>query len=365
MQIKEITTKKEFYKLGSIWDILLQQSGSNTIFSTFEWLSAWWEHFGQDKELFILLAKENEEIVGIAPLMAEKRKILRIIPIKVISFLGTGISDYADIIIIREREKVLRLFLEYLKKNKDSWDLIDLREIREDSPNLEIIMKESERLDFISNAFCIGKCPYIKVNSDWNSYYLSLSSNFRQDIRTQYNHLEKSGLLHSFSSKEMDIEVLLNSLINIHLNDIASKNKTSFLKTEMGRNFLKEIINKFEKQGWIRINMMHINDKIAAYALGFKYGNKYYYWNIGKDNNFSHFSPGKLLLQHMLKEKFLKKSIEEFDLLRGEEDYKYRWTKLEKENYQINIFNNSFYTRAVFKMHEIFHSMIKKSIIKK
>lgn len=348
-------------KLGSIWNNLIHQSGSNTIFSTFEWLSTWWKHFGQDKELFILLAKKNEEIVGIAPLLIEKRKILKYFPIKVISFLGTGVSDYADFIITKERGKVLTLFLEYLKKIKSLWDLIDLREIREDSPNLVIIRKELERLNFTSNAFCIGKCPYIKVNSDWNSYYSSLSSNFRQDIRTQFNHLRKSCLAYSFSLEEKDIDdILLDSLIDMHLNGIANKNKTSFLEKEIGKNFLKEIVSKFEEQGWIDINLMLINDKIVAYALGFQYGNKYYYWNIGRDNNYSHFSPGKLLLQHMLKEKFSKNLVDEFDLLRGEENYKYRWTKSNRKNYQINILSKSLYSKSVFKANESVHSIIKR-----
>lgn len=119
MLIKEISTQQGFNNLRSVWNALLQQSGSNTIFATFEWLYTWWEHFGQDKKLFILLAQEGEDVIGIAPLMIEEKKILRYVPIKVISFIGTGISDYADFIIVKEREKVITLFFEYLLKKKD------------------------------------------------------------------------------------------------------------------------------------------------------------------------------------------------------------------------------------------------------
>lgn len=171
----------------------------------------------------------------------------------------------------------------------------------------------------------------------------------------------KNGLAHSFSSKEKDVDcIFLNSLIEMHLNGIAGKNKISFLETENGRCFFKEIIREFEKQGWVNLNVMNINGEAAAYVLGFRYESKFYYWNTGKSNIYDNFAPGKLLLQHMLKEYFLNNNIDEFDLLRGAEAYKYRLTKLERKNYQITVINNSFYSRIVFKMHDLYHARIKE-----
>jgi len=122
MQLKEITTQKDFYSLSTVWNSILEKSGSNTIFSTFEWLYTWWENFGEGNKLFILLAQHGDKVIGIAPLMIGKRKILRYLPVREVSFIGTGISDYADFIIMDEREMVLSLFIEYLWKKKYLWD---------------------------------------------------------------------------------------------------------------------------------------------------------------------------------------------------------------------------------------------------
>mgnify|MGYP000498213716 CR=1 FL=1 len=100
MQLKEITTQKDFYSLSTVWNSILKKSGSDSIFFTFEWLYKWWEHFGQGKKIFILLAQDEDEVIGIAPLMIGKRKILRYLPVREVSFIGTGISDYADFIIM-------------------------------------------------------------------------------------------------------------------------------------------------------------------------------------------------------------------------------------------------------------------------
>lgn len=154
--------------------------------------------------------------------------------------------------------------------------------------------------------------------------------------------------------------MLLDNLIKIHLKNITGKNKVSFLATEEGKDFLMEIIQQFEKYGWIIVNIMYINDEIGAYALSFHYEHKYYYWNVAVNNDYIRFSPGKLLLHHMLKENFTDNSVREFDLLRGEEEYKYRWTSLKRENYQITVINNSFYSRTIFKLRNIIHSLRKR-----
>ena len=349
MLIKEISTQQGFHSLRSIWNTLLQRSESNTIFSTFEWLYTWWEHFAQDKKLFILLAQDGENVIGIAPLMIEKKRILRYAPIKVISFIGTGVSDYADFIIVREREKVITLFFEYLKKKK--WDEIELREIRENSPNLVLIQKALERLNLLSRIYVVGKCLYVETKGDWDLYYSSFSSKHRNDIHRQINRLKKNGLKYSFSfkAKELDSYQLITSLINIHLDRIAKKNKKSFLGTEEGRNFYNKMIQEFGKCGWVNLDLMYIDDVIAAYVLGFQYGGKYYHWNVGTNNKYISYAPGKLLLRYMLEEYYSVNAIEEFDFIRGEEDYKYRWTKFARKNYKITILSNSLYSKMVFK----------------
>ena len=105
---------------------------------------------------------------------------------------------------------------------------------------------------------------------------------------------------------------------------------------------------------------MYINDEIAAYVLGLQRCNSYYYWNIGKNSKYDSYSPGKLLLHNMLNRYLSNNSIDEFNFLRGEESYKYRWTKLKRKNYQVYFRSNSLYSRAVFNVYDSYHSMVNE-----
>ncbi len=362
MILTEINSDERFSSLKDIWNQVLEKNNFGTIFSTFEWLNTWWECFGQDNKLFILLAQDKEEIIGIAPLMIEQRKILRCVPIKAISFIGTGISDYADFIIKVERKAVLNSFFKYIWKNKHLWDEIDLREIREDSSNLEMIRDILKNGPCSYEISCLGKCPYIPIRGDWDSFYSSLSKSFRQDIRTQYNRLKKNGSRYGFSHVQDHIDdAFLSQLIVMHLDSINLKNKKSFLESKEGKSFFKRIIEGYRKKGKVVINIMKVGYEIAAYFVGFLFQGRYYYWNVGKNDKYDDFSPGKLLLQNMIMECFSNNTIKEFDFLRGEEEYKYRWTKMERKNYRVHIRNNTLKTKLLCKVQDALHAVRNNS----
>src|SRR5215475_8857911 len=75
VKVVEYKSEAGFQALRSVWNGLLAQSASKTIFLTWEWASAWWSSYGRPGELCILAAySEDGELRGIAPL---RRQMLR------------------------------------------------------------------------------------------------------------------------------------------------------------------------------------------------------------------------------------------------------------------------------------------------
>ena len=348
VQIEVINNFDDLFRLKAIWDDLLKQSGSATPFLTFEWLTTWWDCYGNDKQLFILIAQDEGEIVGIAPIYIEKKVYFKLIPLKKICFLGTGISDYHDFIIVKNREQVLTAFFNYLFTHRKLWSILRLREINESSPNfttLQNIVAQNSKIKLDE----LNICPYIEISKTWDSYYASLSKNFRQDLRTQFNRMKKNNVHYKIlkNTKIFNGE-LLNQLITIHLLNISAKNKTSFLQTAAGKKFLTSILTAWQEEGTCIIYSLEIGENIAAYAICFRYEEKMYYWLVGIERKYEFYSPGKILLHDLLRETFQTGEIVEFDLLRGEEEYKYRWTDKERKNYQIIINCYSIFAKFTF-----------------
>ena len=60
---------EDFESFQSEWERILPQCPSNTIFVTPWWQRIWWEHFGDGADLRILSVWDEDELIGIAPLM--------------------------------------------------------------------------------------------------------------------------------------------------------------------------------------------------------------------------------------------------------------------------------------------------------
>ncbi len=101
MKIVEVRQETDLQELASDWEKLLCASSSNTIFLTWDWITAWWSAYGAPGELRILTAyDDNGTLCGIAPLRAQtKRRYGQ--KVSVWSFIGAGSndSDYLDCIV--------------------------------------------------------------------------------------------------------------------------------------------------------------------------------------------------------------------------------------------------------------------------
>lgn len=72
--VRRIATAEEFKSLCNEWGNLLQSSNLKSVFLTWEMLYTWWSHYGHGKELWLVEARANGALAGIAPLMLIRRK---------------------------------------------------------------------------------------------------------------------------------------------------------------------------------------------------------------------------------------------------------------------------------------------------
>jgi len=194
----------------------------------------------------------------------------------------------------------------------------------------------------------LGECPYLKIDGDWNKYYSSLSKNWRHDLRKKHNRLNKKSLTYTFQSIKKDInDEFISKLLIMHSRVLKSQGISSVLDLNEAQLFVKSIVRKFQDLGWIVLDLMYIDDEIASYTLGFQYGGKYFHWNIGREPKYDWYSPGNLILEDILMEYFRSNLFNEVDFMRGEENWKSRWTNLYRKNYRVTIYNNKFFILAI------------------
>ena len=117
------------------WDKILVENKNDNPFLEQDWIINWWKYFGVEHELYIILIKDEDNILGFCPLMKTKRILYT-----EISFIAYRWYCYMDFVIINKHgEKAIEYLVAYLENLKGSL-IINLDNIVETSENLNMLM---------------------------------------------------------------------------------------------------------------------------------------------------------------------------------------------------------------------------------
>lgn len=114
-----------FSHLVAEWNELYARCSTATPFQSHAWLESWWQAYGVPGRLRLVLVRKGERLVVLAPFWLRYRG-----PYAVLSPIGLGVSDFADILVddgyATEAVDVLIKAL----LDKAGWHVIDMREVR-------------------------------------------------------------------------------------------------------------------------------------------------------------------------------------------------------------------------------------------
>lgn len=343
------------------WNEILSQTADANVQLTHEWLSSWWEVFGDNKRLSLITVTDGGKIIGIAPLTITKVIGKAGFELRKLTFVGDGLTDYHDLLIANERrEEALQILIKFIVNGKENWDAIHFRNVRGDSPNLPILRDASgdTSLTFVERINL--QCSYISIDCNWMNYYSALGKNIRSDIRRRLNHLAKIGKAEFIRLHEVDdVTDTLGIIKSIHVKCRRAKGEISWYTDEKRFRFVSLILKRFGDRKWLDIVFLKLNDRVIAYYLGFVYDNIVYFWNTGFDPEFSKVSPGKLLLHYWIKDSFAE-GYREFDFMVGEDPYKFQWTSHMRPNYEFFIFKNTVRSNLL-KCYYTYKPILKKN----
>jgi len=342
MQVTCVRDVEGFAALRDRWQLLLDRSQPNHVFMTWEWLFTWWEHFGQERELFVLVVEAKGEVIGILPLMLCIQDDGYMNKVRSLHFIGYRSiqrwNDWMDILAIR-KEEVIRTALEYLRERQYLWDFLDLWDVPEDSDTIGILADLASQLGFPVLKKSVSTCPYLPTTSDWPSYYRSLrSKRTTGDPERQVRRLSARGELHMHRTEDADLMVHLHALFDLHQRRQPMRLKSSRFAQEVYRNFYCALARVFPRS-WLDCSALKLNGEVIAAHFGFRYNHKLYWCTPAFDPDYAAFSPGKVFLKAIIETCFADDEMEEFDFLVGKEPYKYEWTTLERHGYRIQVGN--------------------------
>lgn len=336
-RIVKVTDKDRWCELESEWRTLLLESDFNDIFLTYEWLKMSWEAFNKGR-LFILALWENKKLISILPAYIKKHGIIR-----KLQFLGSGMSDYGGFIIHKnvDAENVIAAVIEYLLK-EPGWDMVDFQQIAEISSTYRHIGSlDIQNKDKVFNISLkpMVKCLYIPNVGQKDNFESGINKKMLRYMKTREIDIKEKEDV-SYIKIDKITNELLNCFYDMHINRWRAKGKKSVLIQKKYREFYTRIAKTFNEKGWLHMYALKFGDNYVAFEFAFLYNYKIYDYICTYDTKSAYFCPGNLLKRYLIctSKDF---SVLELDLLRGEEEYKYKWTSNSRTNYRFVLYRNS------------------------
>jgi CelD/BcsL family acetyltransferase involved in cellulose biosynthesis len=336
----------DFQSLKENWNCLLKRNLlGNNVFLTWEWLSTWWKHFGEGRKPLILLVEDGDEPLAAAPLMLSRYKLPGFGAIKTVEFLGARHSDYNNFIILKRETECLKLITDYLVDNVADWDWIELKDIPENENGSNHFFSDIP-LDLDMKERVCNVCPFIALPESFEGLMKGLSSNMRQDLRKKLRRIQKDYRvdLKKFDEAGLSVNEAMKTFIELHQTKWTSEGFPGAFNEQVFRDFHMEVAERFADKGWLGLYFLMANDEPISGHYSFEYEQKSYYYLSAFLPQYSVHSPGSIMIMLVLK-RCIENGITEYDLMRGADAYKKRWTHSYRKNSEIRLVRKNIHSK--------------------
>jgi CelD/BcsL family acetyltransferase involved in cellulose biosynthesis len=301
----------ELDSLRDEWRVLAERSGN--LFATWEWASTWWAHFGRGHELVVAGARdEHERLVAVLPLHVHAVRGLRML-----RFIGHGAGDQlGPVCAPSDTTAAAQALRALLASPAARWDLFLGEQVPAD-----------ERWDTLLGATVVTHTglPLVQVNgTDWEGFLASKSANFRQQVRRRERNLHRRYTVTYRSGARETLDADLDVLFALHRSRWRGRRSLFEVQEQFHRDFAAKALDR----GWLRLWFLELDGDPVAAWYGFRFGDSEYFYQAGRDPLHDG-SPGFVLLCHTIRAA-IDDGVQEYRLLRGAEEYKYRFANLDR-----------------------------------
>ncbi|HEY3314161.1 MAG TPA: GNAT family N-acetyltransferase [Bacillota bacterium] len=349
-QSGELDAERRPYEIGAVteevglaairdeWESLLEGSRSNRPFSTWTWAATWWRHHRRGKALYLItLRRPGGELAGLAPFFRQwLLPGLPLLPVRRLRLMGAGNSDYLDLIFARGEEEALARDLTSFLGSHPTWELMTVEECPGDSPALAAIRQAADEAGWGSAYLPQEVCPYRPLPSTWDEFQQDLGKKTRKHLDYYRRRLERES---NFEIRLVDsgahVDQAMDDFFSLHKQRWWGKGMPGSFALPSVRRFHRDVARRFLDEGRLRLYLAYADDRCVASQYCFRTADGTFYYSGGFDPKWSWAGVGNLVLAHSIRQA-IDEGSPAFDFLRGAEDYKYRWTSVDRRNYQFS-----------------------------
>jgi CelD/BcsL family acetyltransferase involved in cellulose biosynthesis len=305
------------------WNDLYERCTEATPFQRPAWLLRWIDAFSPS-DLLMLTVRDDEGLVGVAPLLIYRRDGKRIL-----ALAGGGISDYLGLLGERNREaEVVQAVLEWADACSN-WDRLDLTDIPADSALLRLPVFQSYTYEHDS-------VSVLHLPANRGELLHAFSRRHRANLRNAASRLQRAGGGQVETATPETLSEFLDDLFRLHTTRWSQSGQPGVLQDEKTRTLHRSSAPALLSQGVLKIHRLRVGQRTIAIISSLWDRGTVFCYMQGFDPAYASLSPGTQLIFAVIEEA-QKLGFRKFDFLRGQEAYKQHWRAEPRPTYRITI----------------------------
>lgn len=306
-------------RYGDRWDALVADAHASP-FMTTSWYRAWLDGEQRLTDRGTLLALEDEAGVPFALLPLGSREV-RLGPtgLTVLSWpMGDGgAGDELEIPATRAAD--VTPFADPLLDLP--WDIVLLPAVAEQAPNVARLAESLRQRGCHTSRRAQWNCPYVELPRDWDAYLATLPASRRQSLRRKERKLLRTDGVAVRDYQGADFDAGWDALIRLHR---ARWGGESGFADSQHQAIHRRFAAELDRDGRLWLTGIEAHGEPIAIWYGFEDAGTAYYFQSGRDPNWSNGSPGVVLMDLMIR-RAIEHGLSRFSLMRGSEPFKFQW----------------------------------------
>lgn len=317
-----------FSILADSWDVIVANAMTSTPFQKLAYQRSWWQHLGPGQLLTIAIVDEarRPSAIGCFYLYEE-----------VLYFNGcVEETDYLDLIAPASlaAEAWQAIFDCFDDQSFPPWQRLDLCNIADQSPSHAILEEIAQRRGYRLDSAIQDVCPTIALPNTFDDYLMELDKKQRHEIRRKSRKARAAQAELVQVGPHDDIYGAVEEFLR--LLQLSTVEKEDWLN-EGRRALFHEVAAAAHGDGSLQLLFLRCKGENAAALFNFDYNDRIWVYNSGMDIvEFGQLSPGVVLTADAI-QLAIADGRREFDFLRGNETYKYRFGARDTHIYRLQI----------------------------
>lgn len=331
------------------WRRLIETGRHAQPFYQPEWFAAFARSFAAGRDLQLLTVVDGPRLVAVLPLM-RSGSIFGRVPARALSSLSGIHSCRFDLIAGADDIPKASAVVWQALVEDPSWDVIEVLDVPEGG-SFGAIVECARRAGFLVGSWPTRKSPVLYLPSGGDDPFQNCPSRFRtlrKRLKGKLDKLRQRGEV-SFKVEASTYEEGLARFLLLESSGWKGANRSAIASNVQSTGFYSSVVEFLKGRGQLRLYSLCLDNKPIAMHLGLTMDGVYYSPKVAYDEQFSYFSPGHLIVQHII-EDLANTGVHTFEFLGPRTFWKMVWAPHSIEHSNWYIFRPNFMGRCLYSL---------------